>query len=215
MQPNSKIENFRMYRPIEKGEFFVVFGDTAQGGSDKNYAPFLSVTKLDFPIVFSMRGVAAEATPFLHQALQWLHDKTDVKPVFGYERNNGGASEMHRMMMLNTKGKYRLYYAKDERGAPTTKAGWDTTEISRAKMIGDYKLAFEQMQLRLYDQEQIEQHQVFVTNKRGKPEADTNMHDDAVMSSAGCYQFMLTEFPEVKYEDDGPPDQGISSLMYR
>jgi hypothetical protein len=33
---------FRLYRNPEPGEFFVVFGDCAQGGADKNFVQFLA-----------------------------------------------------------------------------------------------------------------------------------------------------------------------------
>ena len=206
---------FRLYRPIERGEFFVVFGDTAQGGIDKNFTQFLSKTRLDAPLVMSMLGVAAQATPFIHQALEWLFDKTGVQPVFAFERNNGGASEMYRLQMMNRLNKYILYYGYNEKGERTDKLGWDTNETTRAKMIGEWKVAYEERQIRLYDEETQKHHKTFITSKRGRPEAASRTHDDGVMSMAGAYQLLLTEHP-TKPPDDLEPalDAGISSLIY-
>lgn len=197
---------FRLYRELKRGEFFVAFGDTAQGGIDKNFAQFMSKDQIDIPLVFSQHGMAAEATPYIHQCLEWIYDKTGVKPVFAFERQNGGASEMHNLMMLNTKGHYILYQMKttgtQDGEDRTVKLGFDTNSVTRPKMIGDWKKAFESKQVKLYDEETLEHHQTFITNKNGRPEADANQHDDGVMSCAGVYQLYLTEHKEVNdYEE--------------
>lgn len=205
--------NFRLYRKLEKGEFFVVFGDTAQGGIDKNFSQFMSKTKMDIPLVFSMIGVAAEATPYIHQALEWIYDQTGVRPVFAFERQNGGASEMHNLMMMNKNGKYILYQQTGEDGKPTGKYGWDTTMITRPKMIGDWKVAFEAKQIKVYDQETIEHHQTFITSSKGKPEAAPNSHDDGVMSCSGAWQLYQTESPPDDDDDDRSSNH-LNSLIY-
>ncbi|HJP81435.1 MAG TPA: hypothetical protein VJ841_03525 [Candidatus Saccharimonadales bacterium] len=211
---SKKIPRFRLYREIERGEFFVVFGDTAQGGVDKNFTQFASKTKLDIPLVMSMRGVAAEATPYIHQALEWIYDKTGVKPVFAFETNNGGSSEMYRLMQMNN-GKYELYrgYKANSRER-SDKLGWDTNESSRAKMLGEWKIAFDNQQIKLYDDETIEHHQTFITNTRGRPEADANTHDDGVMSCAGVNQLLRTENPTIETDSSAIVDSGISSFIY-
>lgn len=192
---------FRLFRRIEKDEFFVVFGDCSQGGEDSNFIQFLSKTRGDIPMVLEMQGVAAEMTPYLREALNWLHDRTGVKPVVALERNNGGASEMHNLMTYNT-GKYRIYYAKDEKGKPMgDKPGWDTNGNSargtgtRPKMLGDWLMAYESHAVIIYDEETQSQHQTFIVNQLGKPEAAPNTHDDAVMSCAGAWQMYNTENP--------------------
>ncbi|MCA9312893.1 hypothetical protein KDA08_01035 [Candidatus Saccharibacteria bacterium] len=188
---------FRLYRQLEKGEFLVYGGDTAQGGIDANYGHFISKTKGDVPLVFKKQGVAASATPLIRNALNWVHDQTKVKPCVALERQNGGASEMHRLDDTND-GLYTIYYPYNEDGGRKDKPGWDTNEKTRAQMLGDWLKAFNNGLIRIYDQDTVEQHQTFITNKRGKPEADSNTHDDAVMSIAIAYQLFLTENPFVK-----------------
>lgn len=194
---------FRLYRRILPGEFIVAFGDCSQGGIDANFCQFGSKTHSDIPLVFEMQGVAAEATPFIRDALNWIFDKTKVKPVIALERNNGGGSEMYNLMTYN-EGKYTIYYARDSQGKPDgNKPGWDTTggvggTGTRPKMLGDWLKAYESKAIKIYDVKTQEQHQTFIVNKNGKPEAAPNTHDDAVMSAAGMWQLFQTENPATK-----------------
>jgi hypothetical protein len=195
---------FRLYRNPTPGEFFVVFGDCSQGGADSNFIQFMSKSRNDIPLVLEFPGVAAEMTPFLRDALNWLYDKTKVKPVIALERNNGGASEMFNLMTYNI-GKYSIYYSKDELGVPTDKPGWDTTMSSRPKMLGDWLMAYESHSIHIYDKTTQEQHQTFIVNKNGKPEAAPNTHDDAVMSCAGAWQLFGTENPPMQKRSHNKP----------
>lgn len=199
---------FRLFRKLERGEFFVCFGDTAQGGTDKNFTQFMSKDRMDIPLVYSAHGVAAESTPYIHQALEYIYEKTGVKPVFAFERQNGGSSEMHNLMMLNTQGHYRLYTMKIngtlDGEENSDRLGWDTNSVTRPKMVGDWKVAYETGIIRMYDQETLDHHQTFIVSKKGKPEADANQHDDGVMSCAGAYQLYLTETKMTEDYDQVP-----------
>lgn len=187
----------RLYRKPQPDEFFVVFGDCAQGGSDSNYVQFLSKSSGDFPLVLQVRDVAATMTPILHQTLEWLYDQTKVKPVVALERNNGGASEMERLRLMNTNQKYTLYYMRKD-GLPTDTLGWTTDQVSRPRLIGDWKAAFDTQKVTIYDEDTINQHKTFITNKRDRPEAAPNTHDDAVISCAGAWQLYQTENKPIK-----------------
>lgn len=194
---------FRQYRPIERGEFIIVFGDCSQGGIDSNFHQYGSQTMRDIPIVFQMQGVAAEATPLLRDGLNWIYDQTRVKPLVCLERNNGGSSEMYNLIKYN-EGKYMIYYMKDEKGQPTDKPGWDTTggvngTGTRPKMLGEWLLAYEGNMLSVYDEVTQDQHQTFIVNTKGKPEASKGNHDDGVMSCAGLWQLMQTEHPPINH----------------
>lgn len=189
----------RLYRELEKGEFIVYGGDTAQGGIDANYGQFFSKTKLDAPLVFKMQGVAAQATPQLREVFKYVYDKTGIKPCVALERQNGGVSELQRLHDTND-GFYTIYQPYDSKGERKDILGWDTNEVSRSKMLGDWLKAFNGGLIQLYDQDTIEQHQTFIVNKNGKPEADKNTHDDAVISCAIAYQLLLTENPPIEHK---------------
>jgi hypothetical protein len=188
---------FRLYRKLQKGEFIVAFGDCSQGGIDSNFVQFGSKTLSDIPLVMQKQGVAAEVTPFLREALNWIYDQTGVKPIIALERNNGGASEMHNLMTYNT-GKYTIYYMKDAERKPTDKPGWDTNMSTRPKMLGDWLMAYESRAVKIYDEVTQEQHQTFIVNRNGKPEAAQGTHDDAVMSAAGMWQLWQSEYPPAR-----------------
>lgn len=198
----------RLYRDIGQGEFFVVFADAAQGGVDSNYVQFISKSRIDVPLVIQIKDVAANATPVIHQALEWIYDQTNVQPVFAYERNMGGSSEMERMRKMNRSSKYRLYVMKQDGTLhgeqQTEKLGWDTNAATRPKMIGDLKQAIDSQLIRIYDKETVNQLKTFIISKRNKPEAAPNTHDDAVMSLAGAWQLYQTEEP-IRFEDDDEP----------
>lgn len=192
---------FRQYRKLERGEFFVVFGDCSQGGIDSNFHQYGSQTNRDVPIVFQMQGVAAEATTFLRDGLNWVYQQTGVKPVVCLERAAGGSSEMYNLIKYN-EGMYTIYYKKDEKGNPTDIPGWDTTggvngTGTRPTMLGEWLLAYEGGMVTVYDEVTQDQHQTFIVNNRGKPEASGGNHDDAVMSCAGMWQLMQTEHPPI------------------
>lgn len=202
----------RLYRQPQKGEFFVVFGDCAQGGSDSNFVQFLSKSRIDVPLVYQLNDVAAAMTPILHQTLEWLFDKTGVQPIVGLERNNGGASEMRRLIDLNRQQKYRIYYMRKPDGSKDMNTpGWNTDVVSRPRMVGDWKEAFKTNQVRIYDEETLLQHQTFITNRSNKPEAAPNAHDDAVMSLAGAWQLYQTEDP-IRLDDDDDYDDTSGNI---
>lgn len=192
-------QGFRLYRRFIPGEFIIAFGDTSQGGEDSNFVVYMSKTYGDIPMVLQMQGVAAEMTPYLRDSLNWLYGKTKgVKPLVALERNNGGSSEMLDLVKYN-EGKYRVYYMKDPQGeSDPNKPGFITSDVTRPRMLGDWLIAYESREIKIYDAVIQEQHQTFIVNKHGKPEAAPNTHDDAVMACAGAYQLYKTENPLVK-----------------
>ena len=197
---------FRKYRTYEKGEFYVVFADTAWGGKDYCAAQFISKTKLDVPVVFHSRVLASEMTPILHNELERIHDETGVKPTIAYERNNGGVAELERLATLNRNGKYNIYVAKT--GIGTTEAtensvrlGWDTTSASRPTMLSMLKEAIDGRLLRIYDKPTITEMFSFIvsqTSSSWKAQAEQGAHDDLVMSLAGAWQLYQSEHAPVE-----------------
>ncbi|MBR0403096.1 hypothetical protein IJI55_00890 [Candidatus Saccharibacteria bacterium] len=187
----------QLYREIEKGEFFVVAVDCAQGGLDSNFGQFLSKSRVDVPLIFKKHCVAADMTPIIHQTLEWLYDKTGVQPVVAFERNMGGASEMSRLQKLNRQGKYRIYqkrrFGTIDGEEITDSLGFDTNAQTRPQILGDLKQAIDSQLIKLYDKTTVEELCKFIVNKRGRAEAAANCHDDAVMSLAIAWQLYQTE----------------------
>ena len=188
---------FRLYRQPERGEFFVVAVDCAQGGIDANFGQFLSKSKVDVPLVFEKNCVAAEMTPLIHEALEWIYTLTGVEPVVAFERQMGGISALSQLQTLNRYGHYRLYQRRKlgtvEGEVLTDTLGWDTNPQTRPQMLGDLKQAIDNRLIRLYDKTTINELGKFILNKKGRAEAASNCHDDAVMSLAIAWQLYQTE----------------------
>ncbi|MBR0431231.1 hypothetical protein IJJ05_03005 [Candidatus Saccharibacteria bacterium] len=190
---------FRLYREIERGEFFVVAVDCAQGGIDANFGQFLSKSRVDVPLVFERNCVAAEMTPLIHEALEWLYSRTGVEPVVAFERQMGGVSAMSQLQTLNRNGHYRLYQRRKlgtiDGEVMTDVIGWDTNPQTRPQMLGDLKQAIDNKLIQIYDKTTINELGKFIINKKGRAEAAPNCHDDSVMSLAIAWQMYQTENP--------------------
>lgn len=188
---------FRLYRQPERGEFFVVAVDCAQGGIDANFGQFLSKTKIDVPLVFEKQCVAAEMTPVIHEALEWIYTHTGVEPVVAFERQMGGTSALSQLQTLNRNGHYHIYQRRKlgtiQGEIITDVIGWDTNAQTRPQMLGDLKQAIDNKLIKLYDETTIEELGKFIVNKKGRAEAAPNCHDDAVMSLAIAWQLYQTE----------------------
>ena len=192
-------DKWRQYRELTPGEFIIAFADAAQGGNDYNAVQFLSYDKLDVPLVYHTRGVAATVTSDLVPVLGKIFDQTGVRPLVAYERNNGGGSEMERLKVLNRDGKYTLFYMPkmgvDAIDMETRKLGWDTNHNTREKMLGDLKYAIDNNTILLYDKETVDELWAFVVGRTSKVEARKGAHDDLLMSLAGAWQlYQLTPY---------------------
>lgn len=211
------MQEFRVFRKLEKGEFIIAAEDTSQGGGDYNCCVFMSYQRLDIPIVYWNDGVAATATPDIHHALEFIYDITGVQPILAPERNNGGASEISRYKVLNRKEKYKIYVFKDktakvdqEEDEESNLLGWKTSSATRPYLLGDYKEAIDAHTWKIYDQLLVDHHKTFVKGKGGRPQASAGTHDDGVIAPAIGNQLYQTETPpEPDKEDIKLPEQDL------
>jgi hypothetical protein len=196
---------FRRYREYKQGEFFVVFADTAWGGTDYCATQFLSKTSLDVPVVYHSKVIATEMTPLIHTELEKIFDQTRVKPVVAFERNNGGVAEMERLAKLNRNGKYTIYVEKLKAGTTegvedSVRYGWTTTSASRPTMLSMLKEAVDNKLIRIYDRPTINEMFSFIvsqTSSSWKAQAENGAHDDLIMSLAGAWQLVQSEHAPV------------------
>lgn len=186
---------FYIFRELELGEFIVVGGDCSQGGEDYGVVQFLSKTKLDVPIMYRSRGVAAQMTAALVPALNFVYDKTGVKPVIALERNNGGASEMERLSVLNREQKYTVYQMRQMGivdADVTPKLGFDNNTATRPVILGNLKDAVDAQAIGIYDETTITEMYSFVI-RNGKPQAEQGAHDDTIFALGIAWQLYQTE----------------------
>lgn len=194
---------FRHYRKYQKGEFYVVGGDTAWGGTDYCTAHFLCKTTLDVPTVYHSKQLASEMTPRIHTELERIFDETGVKPVVAFERNNGGVAEMERLASLNRLDKYRIYVEKSNVGTTestedSVKLGFTTSSASRPTMLSMLKDAIDNKLIRIYDKPTITEMFSFIvsqTSTSWKAQAESGAHDDLIMALAITWQLYQTEDP--------------------
>lgn len=199
---------FRRYRNYQDQEFFVVFADTAWGGTDYCAVQFLSKTKLDIPTVFHSKILASEMTPQIHNELERIYDETHVQPVVAFERNNGGVAELERLAALNRQGKYRIYVEKTNVGTTdsttdTVKLGYTTNSATRPTMLSMLKEAIDNKLITIYDKPTINEMFSFIisqTSSSWKAQAEQGAHDDLIMALAGAWQLYQTENPIKQFD---------------
>ena len=195
------MSDFRRYRNVKLGEFYIVFVDTAWGGADYCAAQFMCKDSLDVPIVYHSKTIATEMTPRIHQELERIFDITHVKPVVCFERNNGGVSELERLATLNRQCKYTIYKQKH---TATPKLGYDTNSATRPVMLSQLKEAIDATLITLYDRPTINELFSFVvvqTSSSWKAQAESGAHDDLIMALAGVWQMYQTETPEIIHNE--------------
>lgn len=188
------MNSWRQYREITKGEFFVVGADTAAGGLDYCAVQFVSKTKLDVPLVYHKKTLATDMTNEIHPVLEKIYDKTHIKPLVAYERNNGGVFEMERLATLNRKGKYEIFtmptYGNKE-NPEAHKLGYDTNTATRPKMLSDLKEAVDGRLIGIYDEPTINELYAFIisqTSSAWKAQAEKGSHDDLIFALAIAWQ---------------------------
>ena len=142
-------------------------------------------------------------TPKIHAMLEEIYDKTGVKPVIAFERNNGGFFEMDRLATLNRHQKYVIYKEKLNQGtkyrdSEGPKLGWTTSSATRPVMLQMAKEAVDNRVIRIYDRPTITEMFSFIevqTSTMWRAQAEKNAHDDLVMALAGAWQLYQTEKP--------------------
>ena len=167
-------------------EFFVVGCDTSYGANDYCVAQFYSTTRYDVPIVYRAKVSCPTMTDELCPILESLAQFTNYKPVVGYERQNGGGFEMERLKQLNRLQKFTIFQMPTfgvDNPEYTHKYGWDTNSATRPEMLANMQGLIDNKAIKIYDEDTVKELFSFVV-KDGKAQAESNSHDDCVMSLA-------------------------------
>ena len=89
-----------------------------------------------------------------------------------------------------------IQYGRNKDKKTMMKLGWDTNSATRPKMLSDLKEAIDSKLFRVYDSPTIEELFSFVviqTSGSWRAAAETNAHDDLIMSLAIAWQLYHTE----------------------
>lgn len=207
---------FTLYRDLARGEFIIVFLDTAGEGSDWNAGQFLSQKKLDIPLVLHYQGSVIDVTPKLKIALEWIHKQTGVKPVVAYETNNGGGYELARLDRLNLEQKYIIYYQyklnSDGELEKTDKMGWNTNSATRPSMLQGLEDLVNNHLVTIYHPATVNEMPSFVKKQTPggwRAEAETGAYDDLLMALAGVWQLYQTEKPIIPFDPNDLDNEQI------
>jgi len=204
---------FKQFRKFERGEFFIVGGDCSQGGEDSNCCQFYSKTKQDVPLHYHKQGVATTMTTEIYPVLNKIFDVTGIPPVVGFERQNGGASEMERLRLMNRYQKYTIFVmpkvGKNDKSLDentnnkedlTNDLGYNTSDITRPTLVGDLKNFIDLRAFKVYDETTIQQLFWFILSRTGKPQAMRGKHDDCVMALGITQQIAQIVIPPAPQE---------------
>lgn len=198
---------FIYFRQLRKGEFIIVFIDTAGEGSDYNAGQFLSKQAIDIPLLLHYKGSIVDVTPKLKLALEWISEVTGVPPCVAYETNNGGGYELERLSRLNNNQRYIIYrqYKLNPQGKleRTDKLGWNTNTSTRPAMLKGVEDLVNNKLVTIYDSNTITEMFSFVKHKTPsgwKAEAELGTNDDLILALAGVWQLYQTEEPSMQVE---------------
>lgn len=192
------LDPFRIYRKLEADEHIVIFGDPAEG-VDFCAAVGISKKHMDVPLVFNDRIESSQFGHDLYHIAKFVEVKTQIWPTVAVERNTGQAT-IYVLVSLNYPDLFRMKYFDSPGGIQSEKIGWLTTQSTRKGMLDELALVLRQGGLRVYDKEIVAQLRSFITDRKGKSRAESNMKDDLVVALAGSYSVHL-KTPKKEIDD--------------
>lgn len=191
--PNAPL---RVWEQPQDNKSYVIGADVAEGiGGD--YSVATVVDKDSRKTVARWRG-DLQPTDFgevLEQLGRWYNHA-----LIGVEINNHGLTTVQRLVDMGYDSLYRKESGIDERYQEyTSKLGWRTDIKSKPLMIDGLAEAIAKQQIIDYDRVFVNECMTYVTDERGKTNAQEGCHDDTVMSTAIAYQlFEWTELNRTK-----------------
>lgn len=199
---------FRVYRELVPNEHIVLFADPAEG-VDYCAAVGMSKKHMDTPLVFCDKIESSQFGHELYNIAKYIEGKTHIWPTIGVERNTGQAT-IYVLTNMNYTDMFRMRIFDRTGVTESEKIGWLTTESTRKKMLDDLALLVRQGAVRIYDKQIVDQMKSFIVNKRGRPQAESNKHDDLVFALAGAYQMyqvVPTKESDEVFADDWKKDR--------
>lgn len=182
----------KVWEQPQDNKEYVIGADVAEGiGGD--YSVATVVDKDNHKTVARWRGDVqpADFGEVLEQLGRWYNHA-----LIGVEINNHGLTTVQRLVDIGYDHLYRKEKGIDERYQEyTSKLGWKTDVRSKPLMIDSLAEAIAKGQIIDHDRIFINECMTYVTDERGKTNAQDGCHDDTVMATAIAYQ--LFEWTEV------------------
>lgn len=182
----------KVWKQPQDGHAYVIGADVAEGiGGDYSVASIID--KDNQETVARWRGDCqpAEFGEILEQLGRWYNHA-----LIGVEINNHGLTTVQRLVDMGYDALYRKEKGIDERYQEyTSKLGWRTDIRSKPLMIDGLAEAIAMGKILDYDRVFVNECMTYVTDERGKTNAQDGCHDDTVMATAIAYQ--LFEWTDV------------------
>ncbi len=175
----------KIYRNLENSEELVGGADPGEGVS---YAGgvYISRKHLDIPLVYHSRIESSEFGYQLNNIGLYVRKQTGNMPLLAVERNIGQAT-IARLLDLGYPSE-KLYRQKTyDRVTRKTqeRIGYQTTKSNRRKMLDDLALDIRKKNLKIYDQEILDEMLTFIIHERtNEPRPESGKFSDLIMALA-------------------------------
>lgn len=191
--PNAPL---KVWSQPQENEQYVIGADVAEGvGGDYSVASVVS--KDTHKTVARWRGdiQPADFGEVLEQLGRWYN-----RALIGVEINNHGLTTVQRLRDIGYDNLYRRESGIDERLEEfTSRLGWRTDIKTKPLMIDHLAEAIAKGQITDYDRIFINECMTYVTDERGRTNAQDGCHDDTVMATAVAFQlFEWTDVTKAK-----------------
>ncbi len=206
----------RVWKRPEKGRLYAVGADCAQGldvgpgegQSDPDYSVGQVIDRDtgEQCAVLRARLMPGETGRYMAALCRWYN----MAQICG-ERNPGGGGVSMLESMLNANYPSGLIYHRpmtidQEPSVRGDRIGWDTSGVSRPLLIGYLDEAIRQESISIHDAITQMELLTFVISPRGKAEAQSGCHDDAVIALALAIIVVLRMPRPVTREMVGRPE---------
>lgn len=164
---------------------YVIGADVAEGISG-DYSVATVVDKDSHTVVARWRGdiQPSDFGEAIEQLAQWYN-----RALVGVEINNHGLTTVQRLRDLNYDNLYRREAGIDERLETfTSKLGWQTTMKTKPLVIDALAEAIAKDQIIDHDIIFVRECMTYVTDERGRTNAQQGCYDDTVMATAIAFQ---------------------------
>lgn len=182
----------KVWKQPQDSKQYVIGADVAEGiGGDYSVASVID--RESHETVARWRGDCqpAEFGEVLEQLGRYYNHA-----LIGVEINNHGLTTVQRLVDIGYDALYRKEKGIDERYQEyTSKLGWRTDIKSKPLMIDGLAEAIAKGQINDHDRVFINECMTYVTDERGKTNAQEGCHDDTVMATAIAFQ--LFEWTDV------------------
>lgn len=183
-KPIAKNDDTIIFRNKDAKDYYVIGADVSEGvGGDFSHAVCYSVKTREEVAV--LRGQFSPLI-FARKLVEFANRYTTGNryPLMAVERNNHGHAVLLELLEY-AKYPNLFFYEKD-------KAGWLSSQVTRSVMMSRLIDSVENNFLRINDLTVLNELMTLVSN-RGKVEAASGKHDDAVMATAIALQMLLID----------------------